>query len=106
MDAVAGTVLDAAFSQNALAASHNVVHPRPGSWSQMIKHVQNSLKKVIQRDVLIVPFADWFTKLEAAANQPDVSAKDVVSSLVPAYIRLDLTLFGSLASSSSSSSAA
>ncbi|KAL1718563.1 hypothetical protein EV715DRAFT_291171 [Schizophyllum commune] len=77
MDAVAGTVLDATFSQSALRPSHNVVHPRPVQWSQMIKHVQNSLKTVLQRDVPILPFAEWFTKLEALANQPDVSAKDV-----------------------------
>ncbi|KAL1699760.1 hypothetical protein EV121DRAFT_295858 [Schizophyllum commune] len=77
MDAVAGTVLDATFSQSALRTSHNVVHPRPVQWSQMIKHVHNSLKTVLQRDVPILPFAEWFTRLEAAANQPDVSAKDV-----------------------------
>ncbi|KAL1690001.1 hypothetical protein GGG16DRAFT_103377 [Schizophyllum commune] len=77
MDAVAGTVLDATFSQSALRPSHNVVHPRPVQWSQMIKHVQNSLKTVLQRDVPIVPFAEWFSKLEALANQPDLSAKDV-----------------------------
>ena len=79
MDAVAGTVLDAAFSQNALAPSHNVVHPRPIAWSQMTAHVQQSLKKVLDRDLPIVTFGEWFSKLEALANQPDVSAKDVVS---------------------------
>ncbi|KAI5884853.1 acetyl-CoA synthetase-like protein [Schizophyllum commune H4-8] len=77
MDAVAGTLLDAAFSQNALAPSHNVVHPRPIPWSQMIKHVQNSLKTILKRDVPVVPFGEWFVKLEALANQPDVSAQDV-----------------------------
>ena len=81
MDAVAGTVLDAAFSQSALAPSHNVVHPRPIAWSQMIKYIQHSFKTVLQRDVPILPFAEWFIKLEAAANQPDVSAEDVVSPL-------------------------
>ena len=105
MDAVAGTVLDAAFSQNALAASHNVVHPRPGSWSQMIKHVQQSIKNVLKRDLPVVPFGDWFAKLEALANQPDVSAKDVVSPLSLASPPLSHAFPYSLASSSSSSSA-
>ncbi|KAL1660867.1 hypothetical protein GGF50DRAFT_118539 [Schizophyllum commune] len=77
MDAVAGTVLDATFSQSALRPSHNVVHPRPVPWSQMIKNVQKSLKTVLKRNVPVVPFSEWFTKLEALANQPDVSAKDV-----------------------------
>ncbi|KAL1679196.1 hypothetical protein EV122DRAFT_277408 [Schizophyllum commune] len=77
MDAVAGTVLDAAFSQHALAPSHNVVHPRPVPWSQMIKYIQQSAKTILQRDLSLVPFGEWFTKLEALANRPDVSAKDV-----------------------------
>ncbi|KAI5827846.1 acetyl-CoA synthetase-like protein [Schizophyllum commune Tattone D] len=77
MDAVAGTLLDAAFSQSTLLPSHNIVHPRPIQWSQMIKNVQHSLKTVLQRDVSVVPFQDWFAKLEATASQPDVSAQDV-----------------------------
>ncbi|KAL1663173.1 hypothetical protein GGF50DRAFT_116273 [Schizophyllum commune] len=77
MDAVAGTLLDAAFSQSALAPSHNIVHPRPICWSRMIMHVQNSLKTVLQRDVPVVSFGDWFAKLEKAASRPDVSAQDV-----------------------------
>ncbi|KAI4521215.1 acetyl-CoA synthetase-like protein [Schizophyllum commune Loenen D] len=77
MDAVAGTLLDAAFSRSALAPSHNIVHPRPIQWSQMIKNVQHSLKTVLQRDVPVVPFKDWFAKLETVASRHDVSAQDV-----------------------------
>ncbi|KAL1718564.1 hypothetical protein EV715DRAFT_291172 [Schizophyllum commune] len=77
MDAVAGTLLDAAFSESILSPSHNIVHPRPIQWSQMIKNVQHSLKTLLQRDVPFVPFKDWFATLEAAASRPDVSTQDV-----------------------------
>ncbi|KAL1718570.1 hypothetical protein EV715DRAFT_291179 [Schizophyllum commune] len=77
MDAVAGTLLDAAFSPRSLAPSHNIVHPRPVPWTSVIKNVQTSIKKVLNRDLPIVPFKDWFAKLEELANKPDVSAKDV-----------------------------
>ncbi|KAL1690000.1 hypothetical protein GGG16DRAFT_103376 [Schizophyllum commune] len=77
MGAVAGTLLDATFSQSILSPSRNIVHPRPIPWSQMIAKVQHSLKTVLQRDTPIVPFKEWFAKLEAAARRPDVSAQDV-----------------------------
>ena len=83
MDAVAGTLLDAAFSPRSLAPSHNIVHPRPVPWTSVIKNVQTSIKKVLKGDLPIVPFKDWFAKLEELANKPDVSAQDVVSRLSP-----------------------
>ncbi|KAI5884843.1 acetyl-CoA synthetase-like protein [Schizophyllum commune H4-8] len=77
MDAVAGTLLDAAFSKTPLSPSHNAVHPRPVAWSQMIKHIQHSLKSFVQRDMPIVPFAEWLSKLEAASTRPDVDVQQV-----------------------------
>ncbi|KAL1671541.1 hypothetical protein EV122DRAFT_295427 [Schizophyllum commune] len=77
MDAVAGTLLDAAFSKTPLSPSHNAVHPRPVAWSQMIKNIQQSLKSVVQRDVPIISFADWVSKLEAASTRPDVDVQEV-----------------------------
>ncbi|KAL1699761.1 hypothetical protein EV121DRAFT_295859 [Schizophyllum commune] len=77
MDAVAGTLVDAAFSESILSPSHNIVHPRPIQWSQMIKNVRQSIKTVLLRDVLVVPFGDWFAKLETVASRHDVSAQDV-----------------------------
>ncbi|TRM56544.1 hypothetical protein BD626DRAFT_618939 [Schizophyllum amplum] len=77
MDAVAGTLADAAFSDGALLPSHNVVHPRPVPWTQMIENVQESLKSILQRDVPIVSFQEWFAKLEAAAGDPSVDVRDM-----------------------------
>ena len=81
MDAVAGTLLDAAFSPRSLAPSHNIVHPHVIQWSEMIAAVQRSLKNQLDRDLPLVPFPEWFAKLEAVAADPSVSALDVVSSL-------------------------
>ncbi|KAI5884857.1 NAD(P)-binding protein [Schizophyllum commune H4-8] len=73
-NAVAGTLIDAAFDENGLAPSHNIVHPHTIRWSEMIKDVQRSLKNQLDRDLPIVPFPEWFAKLEAAAADPSVNA--------------------------------
>ncbi|KAL1743880.1 hypothetical protein HDZ31DRAFT_64623 [Schizophyllum fasciatum] len=77
MDAVAGTLVDAVFSAGSLSPSHNVIHPRPIAWSEMMECVQRSLKSILQRDVPIVPFGEWFAKLEAASLQPDADIKEM-----------------------------
>ncbi|KAL1743867.1 hypothetical protein HDZ31DRAFT_39949 [Schizophyllum fasciatum] len=77
MDAVAGTLVDTALSPDLLAPSYNVVHPRPVSWSSVIGAVQRALAYAIQRDVPIVPFSEWISKLEAAASQSGVNAEDI-----------------------------
>ncbi|TRM56543.1 hypothetical protein BD626DRAFT_519015 [Schizophyllum amplum] len=77
MDAVAGTVVDAVFSERAPLPSHNVVHPRPVPWTQMINNVQKSLKSILQRDVPIIPFREWCAKLEVAAGDPTVDVRDM-----------------------------
>ncbi|KAI4521212.1 acetyl-CoA synthetase-like protein [Schizophyllum commune Loenen D] len=76
-NAVAGTLIDAAFNEKGLAPSHNIVHPHPIQWSEMIEDVQRSLKNQLDRDLPIVPFPEWFAKLEAVAADPFVSALDV-----------------------------
>lgn len=77
MDAVATTLVDAAFANTALSPSHNAVHPRPVPWSRMITNVQSSLKTVLQRDIPVVPFPEWFAKLEAVAGEPNLDAREV-----------------------------
>ena len=78
-NSVAGTLIDAAFFEDGLAPSHNIVHPRPVKWARMIEDVQHSLKSQLGRDVPIIPFQEWFEKLEATAARADVDVQEVVS---------------------------
>ncbi|KAI4518724.1 NAD(P)-binding protein [Schizophyllum commune Loenen D] len=59
-----------------LPPSLNVAHPRPIPWSQMIKYVRVSLKRMTHRDLRIIPFHEWMLRLEAAALQSSVDARD------------------------------
>ncbi|KAL1710425.1 hypothetical protein EV121DRAFT_192955 [Schizophyllum commune] len=76
-NSVAGTLIDAAFFEDGLAPSHNIVHPRPVNWARMIEDVQHSLKKQLGRDVPIIPFQEWLEKLEATAARTDVDVQEV-----------------------------
>ena len=78
MDVVAHIMADLMFSKTPLPPSLNVAHPRPIPWSQMIKYVQVSLKRVTYRDLRIIPFHEWMLRLEAAALQSSVDARDSV----------------------------
>ena len=79
MDAVAGTLVDAALSESALSPSHNLVHPRPVPWSQVIANVQRSIEITLQRKFPIVPFSQWFEQLDAIAHKSDVDVQNIVS---------------------------
>ncbi|KAL1695048.1 hypothetical protein GGG16DRAFT_109571 [Schizophyllum commune] len=76
-NSVAGTLIDAAFFEDGLAPSHNIVHARPVKWARMIEDVQHSLKSQLGRDVPIIPFQEWFEKLEATAACADVDVQEV-----------------------------
>ena len=86
MDAVAGTLVDAALSESALSPSHNLVHPRPVPWSQVIANVQRSIETTLQRKVPIVPFSHWLEQLDAVAHKSNVDVQNIVSR--PFYIEL------------------
>ncbi|KAL1660005.1 hypothetical protein GGF50DRAFT_130616 [Schizophyllum commune] len=76
MDVVAHIMADLMFSKTPLPPSLNVAHPRPILWSQMIKYVRVSLKRMAHRDLRIIPFHEWMLRLEAAALQSSVDARD------------------------------
>ncbi|KAI5828372.1 NAD(P)-binding protein [Schizophyllum commune Tattone D] len=76
MDIVAHIMADLMFSKTPLPPSLNVAHPRPIPWSQMIKYVRVSLKRMTHRDLRIIPFHEWMLRLEAAALQSSVDARD------------------------------
>ncbi|KAL1721938.1 hypothetical protein EV715DRAFT_194194 [Schizophyllum commune] len=76
-NSVAGTLIDAAFFEDGLAPSHNIVHPRPVKWVRMIEDVQRSMKSRLGRDVAIISFQVWFAKLEATAARADVDVHEV-----------------------------
>ncbi|KAL1679182.1 hypothetical protein EV122DRAFT_210432 [Schizophyllum commune] len=77
MDAVAGTLVDAALSESALSPSHNLVHPRPVPWSQVIANVQRSIDVTLHRQVPIVPFSQWLKQLNAVAHKSDVDVQNI-----------------------------
>ncbi|KAL1743883.1 hypothetical protein HDZ31DRAFT_39972 [Schizophyllum fasciatum] len=76
-DAVAGTLLDAAFTDEVLPPSLNIVHPRPLPWSVIIRHVQDVLRSQTGRDLPLTPLGEWLDRLEAAAARTDVDVRDV-----------------------------
>ena len=79
MDVVAHIMADLMFSKTPLPPSLNVAHPRPIPWSQMIKYVRVSLRRATHQDLRIIPFHEWMLRLEAAALQSSVDARDSVS---------------------------
>ncbi|KAL1718580.1 hypothetical protein EV715DRAFT_200967 [Schizophyllum commune] len=76
MDVVAHITTDLMFSKTPLPPSLNVAHPRPIPWSQMIKYVRVSLRRTTHQDLRIIPFHEWMLRLEAAALQSSVDARD------------------------------
>ncbi|KAI5884830.1 NAD(P)-binding protein [Schizophyllum commune H4-8] len=76
MDVVAKITVDLVFSKMPLPPSLGIAHPRPIPWSQMINYVQLSLKRVTHRNLRIISFHEWMIRLEAAALQSSVDARD------------------------------
>ncbi|KAJ7246827.1 acetyl-CoA synthetase-like protein [Mycena haematopus] len=70
-DAVTGGVLDVAFSTKAESNVYNLVHPRPVSWNFVAKTLREVLAKKGFPELPLVPFADWFAKLEVASEKAD-----------------------------------
>ncbi|KAL1718591.1 hypothetical protein EV715DRAFT_291202 [Schizophyllum commune] len=64
-----------------------MVHPRPISWSQMVKYFQRSLALVLGRKVPLVPFEEWIARLETAACSMTVNGQRGAPgiALLPAF---------------------
>ncbi|KAL1690640.1 male sterility protein-domain-containing protein [Schizophyllum commune] len=75
MDTAARALVDIAFAATPLAPSHNLVHPRPVSWHQMMESVQRSLARILGKHLPMVPFKQWMVMLYRAASVPDVDVR-------------------------------
>lgn len=81
MDGVANTLLDVARSNESPQAL-NLVHPRPVPFESIISSVGNALVEegVTQSALSIIPFNEWFARLDAAAaGASDEDIKVIVS---------------------------
>ncbi|KAL1718592.1 hypothetical protein EV715DRAFT_200925 [Schizophyllum commune] len=80
MDVTAHALLDIVFSPKPLEPSYNLVHPRPISFSRIMRFAstaERSLASTTGLDISFVPFKEWMARLEDAARRPGVSARDV-----------------------------
>ncbi|KAH7928011.1 putative aminoadipate reductase [Leucogyrophana mollusca] len=75
--AVSNAILDVAFSQEQPPIAINLVHPRPVEWTAVMKPVGDALlrKAVSSEAVPLVPFKEWFARLEARAQ--DTSEENI-----------------------------
>lgn len=79
MDAVTSTVLDTAFLNDRAPIAVNVVHPRPISWSVVMRNIRHALvreKSLSPEDLTLIPFQQWVLELEKHVNS---SSDDLVS---------------------------
>ncbi|KAF7321145.1 General substrate transporter [Mycena chlorophos] len=90
-------VLDVAFSHDGDASTRmfNAVHPRPVSWDFVITSLRDELAKQKDAKLVLVAFADWLARLEAAATNPKADS-------LPGLKLLDFFRFLSSAAGTSS----
>lgn len=94
MQAVAGAILDVAFATEMPSIALNIVHPKPVAWSSILQHVSEALHaaNVTEKVLPLVPFADWFAKLEQRASRAnEKEMRRVVSRSYPPQKRRLLT---------------
>ncbi|KAJ6472500.1 putative aminoadipate reductase [Mycena sanguinolenta] len=72
-DSVTGGIMDVAFAPTTAESKnvYNLVHPRPVSWNFVAKSLRETLAKKGFPELPLVPFSEWFNKLEAAAEKSD-----------------------------------
>ncbi|KAI4517458.1 NAD(P)-binding protein, partial [Schizophyllum commune Loenen D] len=87
IDTAARALVDIALSASPLYPSYNVVHPRPISWSQMMRYFQRSLALVLGKEVPLVSFEEWIARLETVACSMTVNAQRGAPgiALLPAF---------------------
>ncbi|KAJ3821631.1 putative aminoadipate reductase [Lentinula raphanica] len=71
MDAVTSAILDTAFLEGSAPFAVNVIHPRPTTWSTVMKNIRQALirKKTLSSDALsLIPFKEWLIELEQNVN--------------------------------------
>ena len=89
MHAVSKAILDVAFYDKQPPIALNIVHPRPVEWSTVVRDVRDALleAKVGSEALPLVPFEEWFEKLEGRAKTADVHD---ISSIVSIYCQIGL----------------
>ncbi|KAL1659994.1 male sterility protein-domain-containing protein [Schizophyllum commune] len=87
IDTAARALVDIGFSASPLSPSYNMVHPRPISWSQMMRYFQRSLAFVLGKEVPLVSFEEWIARLETVACSMTVNGQRGAPgiALLPAF---------------------
>ncbi|KAL1701564.1 male sterility protein-domain-containing protein [Schizophyllum commune] len=87
IDTAARALVDIALSACPLSPSYNMVHPRPISWSQMMRYFQRSLAHVPGKELPLVSFEEWIARLETVACSMTVNAQRGAPgiALLPAF---------------------
>lgn len=69
---MAAAVLETGFSKEAPPPALNIVNPRSAPWAAIVAFVRKAIikrKALLGEDVLpIVPFGEWFARLESKAE--------------------------------------
>ena len=82
MDTVSHAILDVMFAKQALTIALNIVHPRPFQWPYVTQSVIDALHHagVVQESVPLIPFSEWFERLEQRSKGADADEiADIVS---------------------------
>ncbi|KAF7980198.1 hypothetical protein HWV62_39287 [Athelia sp. TMB] len=73
MHTVSQAILDVAFAEERPPMALNIVHPRPSSWSYIVQSISDALQHegVIEEPLPLVPFTEWFDRLEQRSKGAD-----------------------------------
>jgi hypothetical protein len=88
MTAVSDCIMDVLFIQERPPLVLNVVHPKPVEWTKVVSCIREALVSTRciakETDLDIIPFSEWFSKLETSAQQANTDTlKDIVSPFPP-----------------------
>ncbi|RDB20302.1 Non-canonical non-ribosomal peptide synthetase FUB8 [Hypsizygus marmoreus] len=77
MDVVAKSIVDVALADETASIGLNLVHPHPVEWNSVIVNMKTAVKDVLNKDLGVVSFHDWFASLEGRAA--NATAQDMAS---------------------------
>jgi hypothetical protein len=75
MDAVTDCIEALVTSDNQYPPALNIVHPNVIEWNLVIKYIQASVKSIRGISLELLPFGEWFSKLESRSSS--ATAKDM-----------------------------
>lgn len=82
MDTVADAVTDLMLSPDPAPALVNVVHPQPVPWTVVLGAIDHALSAQLP----LIPYAQWFAKLEAVAAGASSAQLEAVVSPFPILV--------------------